>query len=527
MSSWMQHRNKRSIAIVRVSSRKQTDNTSHEVQEKEVSAYCKRNDLNLVKVFRITESARYSEHRKQYKSAIDFMLSQGVRHLLFYMQDREARNLKDLEDNEQLVKSDQIVIHYVHDRKVLDKNSSDTDFLTRDFNGVIHKQFSRLISAKVKGALHAKAESGWYPGGVLPLGYVHVRPKGPNGQEIRGASTTVAIDPNVANVRLVQREFELKARGYSLDKIREENIRGGYVPRHMIATYHRASIDCRLHNRFYCGKIEWDGQEYDGKHEPIISWETWEAVQIALRFGLRGNPKAEDEGIFSGFLRCGTPGCGCLITYERKVKVLASTGESKIYDFYHCNNARKVHPSLKGLYVSEESIWSQLTEAMRSISIGEELANEIAREINRSDKKNLNAARSVIDSAQSDVAALSCKVDRIFDLFMSGKLDEEEFEIQLERAKKDRRDASDKLNALKSRNTGRIRVSAEIILELAKEAVTLWKLRPPLERLAFVKRVISNQVLDEQTLRYDLKKPFAVLSEMKNSVDWYLRSDSN
>lgn len=32
--------------------------------------------------------------------------------------------------------------------------------------------------------------------------------------------------------------------------------------------------------------------------------------------------------------------------------------------------------------------------------------------------------------------------------------------------------------------------------------------------------ILSNPVLDGLSVRYDLKKPFAVLAEMKHSEDW-------
>ena len=118
--------NKSAIAILRVSSRKQADNTSHDGQEREVLAYAKANGLIIAEncKFRISESAKNSDDRKQYKQAIRYALKNRIRHVLFYMSDRESRNLTDLEDNEKLVKLDKLVIHHVQDRRVFHAGSS-------------------------------------------------------------------------------------------------------------------------------------------------------------------------------------------------------------------------------------------------------------------------------------------------------------------------------------------------------------------------------------------------------------------
>ncbi len=47
------------------------------------------------------------------------------------------------------------------------------------------------------------------------------------------------------------------------------------------------------------------------------------------------------------------------------------------------------------------------------------------------------------------------------------------------------------------------------------------------ERHGLLNEVVSNPVLDGPTLRFDLKKPFAVLVKMKGKEEWRTRSDSN
>lgn len=46
----------------------------------------------------------------------------------------------------------------------------------------------------------------------------------------------------------------------------------------------------------------------------------------------------------------------------------------------------------------------------------------------------------------------------------------------------------------------------------AIQSKSLWKMRSPEERRVFLEIILSNQVLDGATARYEMKKPFRTLS---------------
>jgi predicted site-specific integrase-resolvase len=127
------------IAILRVSSHRQKDNTSHETQEAEVRSYAAEAGIEIDRVFHLVESAKATEARKKYHAALNYALKQKIGAILFYMHDREARNLTDNETNERLVRAGQIEIHYVRDRKVLNRNSPEFEYIMRDFMAVNNK----------------------------------------------------------------------------------------------------------------------------------------------------------------------------------------------------------------------------------------------------------------------------------------------------------------------------------------------------------------------------------------------------
>jgi hypothetical protein len=69
--------------------------------------------------------------------------------------------------------------------------------------------------------------------------------------------------------------------------------------------------------------------------------------------------------------------------------------------------------------------------------------------------------------------------------------------------------------------------SCKSILELATSAKSLWIRKSPQERRDFLNTILSNPILDGLTVRYELKKPFAVLVEMSEKESWCGRRDSN
>lgn len=279
------YRNKSAVAILRVSSGRQKDGISHDVQEQKILEYCKDKELSLAKIFILTESAKNSEDRKKYHEAMSFIKKQKHGNVLFYMSDREARNLTDLEENEKRVLSGEVTIHYVSDRKIIHRDSPGADFLTRDFNGVMNRNYSRTLSTRVCEAMEAKAETGWFPNSRPPLGYVCKKAVDTETGRIKNRGGTIALDSNIKNRQIVLREFELRAKGYAYEKIRETILAEGLMDKKQALRYRKNTVESRINNPFYRGKFLWKGTLHDGKHEVFIP-KDWLSKVDSMR-GLR------------------------------------------------------------------------------------------------------------------------------------------------------------------------------------------------------------------------------------------------
>lgn len=500
------------IAFLRVSSRRQKDNTSHETQENVIRAYCAEHRLDLIRVVKIVESAAASEKRKAYHAAQKEALSQGIRHFVFYVSDRESRNLTDNEANELLVRQDLMVIHYARDRQVIHSGSSDSEFMMRDFLAVQNKQYIRSLRVKVSDAMRTKAENGWFPGNHVPVGYVHEKLKDENGRD-RKRGTIIVPDPIEKNVRQVQREYELRAAGLSLREIRKRIILEGFIPAERVRHYYVSGIEGRLKNRFYAGYFIWEGLEHRGKHELIIPPDLWSRVQETFsRKNVRRSP-----GIFGGgWIRCGVDNCGCVVTYDPKTKLLKN-GDRKVFEYYRCNNGKRVHESMRGMTISEDKIWEQLGDALDRIDIDEDFGRYIAGRLNAIEKHARDKQRRQAAMHQDALTALETQEDQAYADLRAGILSDDQYRRLISRIRSQRADYNLELARAQDTVTASYMKTATRIIELAIHAKTIWETRTPYERREMMEMVLSNRTLEGQTLRYDLTKPFEKLAEMKKS----------
>lgn len=526
MNSNIFYKNKNAVAIIRISSRRQADGLSPDVQLGEVENYCKRIGLILVKEFRIIESAKDSKSRVKYNEAIHYVEKNKIGNIIFYMFDREARNFTDLELNEEKVLKGIFNIHYVKEGTVLHKNSSEAEFLTRSFSGIINKQYSKTLSTKVNDGMKKKAESGWYPSNTPPLGYVCQKAVDPETGRIKNRGGIIGLDPNENNRKIVLREFELRAKGLSFDKIREQVIAEGLVSGKMLRSYSASTVHYRLINPFYRGEFYWQDILYKGKHELFIPRDL--LIKVDESLGLRAvtvkREASEYTALMGGWIRCS---CGCHIVYDPKKKINRKSGESRIYHYYHCTNGKRLHESMAGMNITNDQIWIQLGKAVDDIQIPETLAKDIAEALNQLESKAHDATRRQIDFLRQEEALFQTQEDKLFSMRLNGEIDKETFDVQLNRIRKDRNFVIQQIENLQLSLTSVVMETVQSILELAKNAKSFWNSQPVEEKKKVLEMILSNPVLDGINIQYDLKKPFAILKEMKGNDEWRTRHDSN
>jgi DNA invertase Pin-like site-specific DNA recombinase len=185
-------------------------------------------------------------------------------------------------------------------------------------------QYILDLSRDTKRGMLKKLNAGWQTG-VASLGYL-------NDKE----NKIIIKDPERFN--LVRKMWDLMLTGnYTPPKILDiANNEWGFRTRKFKriggGPLSRSGIYKIFTSLFYAGIAKNAGVQYRGAHEPMITLEEYDRVQMLL--GRKGKPRPKHhEFAFTGSIRCGV--CGCLYTAETKQKLLKS-GEIHEHTYYHC-----------------------------------------------------------------------------------------------------------------------------------------------------------------------------------------------
>ncbi len=512
--AWKKNRNLSALIVIRRSSAGQKDNTSAETQRRFCTTYA--NDLGLQwreeNIFVITETAYVPSNRKQYRKIIKDALKAGIRHIIFYSSSREARNSVDLDWLEQIVREDKLVLHYADSRKVFYSGTSDSDWFSRDIDGVVNKQFSRELSTKIKVSSQTKIQKGIYPF-KPPLGYVRVKQRDSKGDPIKGTAQ-LGIDQNEANVNLVRREFVLRAQGYSYDRIYKTIKEERLVPIELRKTYARSTITKRLRNRVYWGEVvdERTGKVYDGIHPKIIADDVLKRVEKVNDGNFdsikRSHLYIQDAGYFRGLITCGHPECRLQITYDPKEKA-GRNGKNRTYHYYRCTNTKGAHP--KKSYISEDDLWRAVDLSVKPFAVSDELANIVANRLNAGELESKTALQKKLKGFQIDFEGMSEVRSRMVELLAHGRVSQRDYEHQI--ASLDQREQSiqsDKVKTEQLLSSIEI-ITAQDVRAIARNIEKSWMTLEKQEKAKILRAICASSTLDhlfaidQLAVRFELK----------------------
>ncbi len=206
---------------------------------------------------------------------------------------------------------------------------SDNVLLLNVIGGMANQYIIDLRRNSRRG-MEGRAERGWLPS-ITPLGYVNDL-----------ADKTIKPDPE--RFEAVRKMWDMMISGkYTPQGIRRiANEEWGFLtPKHKRMGGNEISnslIYKIFSNIFYTGMFRWAGKLYNGNHKPMITFAEYDQVQLML--GRKGSPRAQHHIFaYTGFIECGD--CGSMVTASEKKKLVKTTGQYKIYIYYHCTRKKK------------------------------------------------------------------------------------------------------------------------------------------------------------------------------------------
>lgn len=309
------------VIYCRVSSKEQVEGTSLESQELACKEYAARNHLNVVRVFvERGESAKYAD-RTQLLEMLAFCgkREHGIQQLLVWKVDRLARNVGDhFNIKATLLKQGARVVSVTEpiDAKPEGK------LLETILAGFA--QFDNDIrAARTVQGMRRKIQEGIFPW-KPPLGY--------KGSAQSGSKKTEPDQPEQPAFGILQQAWNEFATGaYTKAQMLCLMTSRGLRTRTGTPLTNQA-IDHIFGNAFYAGIIHdpWSGEEHTGRHLPMVSRDTFNAVQQIFARRNRSVPHQEIRPEFPlrTFVRCGN--CESTLTGS------FSRGRSNLYPYYHC-----------------------------------------------------------------------------------------------------------------------------------------------------------------------------------------------
>ena len=270
------------------------------------------------------------------------------------------------------------------------------------------KYFVDNLRENVKRGLRQKIRNGVWPG-KAPVGYL-------NNPKTRGIDVDTAKAPKV-------REFfrQYAAGNHTLNSLanwcKNNNLlsgRGGQIPLSKVSEI--------LQNIFYLGLMKYNGEIFEGNHEPIIPKKLFDQVQTVLK--QRGKPHKDKKHYFEflGIMKCP---CGASITAEQKIK---KSGRQYVY--YRCTKKKGV---CHELFMRDVGLLDQIKEYLQKVSLSSQDLEQALKDLDTEYQKYGQYNQGAVQNLKTELEQSKQQLERLLDVFLAGTLSTEEYTAKKEK----------------------------------------------------------------------------------------------
>ncbi len=338
-------------------------------QVKEMLQIAEKENLEIVEIRRESKSAKDSGNRPVFKELIKDISEDKFNSILTWAPDRLSRNAGDLGSLVDLMDEKKLLSIRTYGQSF--SNSPNEKFLLMILCSQAKLENDNR-SINVKRGLRTRCEMGLWPT-CPPTGYLKEKRVDHKGK--------CYIDPERGHI--IKQMFEKVAyEKWSGRKLYnwlrfDLNFRTALGKKHLSL----GNIYRLLENTFYYGPFEYprgSGNWYQGKHNPIISKELFEAVQQQMK-NSQLTRRENIEFAFTKIMKCGL--CESGVSATEKFKKLKGGGHNR-HIYYGCTKARD--KNCKCGYISETDLIKQLQKQIdkldfKKMPIEDKIKNEIKR----------------------------------------------------------------------------------------------------------------------------------------------------
>jgi len=480
----------KAVIICRVSSKEQEDTGySLDAQEKLLQTYADEKNINVIKIYKISESASGKMVRKKFYEILQYIKKNSANLILAEKIDRLTRNLKDASIINDWVQEDKNnEVHFVKENFIVSQNTKAHENLVWDMKVAIARFYTNNLSEEVRKGQKEKIAQGWLPT-KPPLGYKTI---GEKGHKIH------VIDEEKAPY--IKKMFELYSSGnYSTPSLVEVIYKEGLRNRSGKKVGKSRLYDM-LSDPFYYGDMRWKEQIYKAEHEAIITKDLFNIVQEKLNRKFKVPRYTKHNPVFKAKMDCAE--CGGTITWEIQ----------KGHWYGHCNHYKTCSQKV---WLRQEKVEEILFPLFDNVA---PKTNKVLKVLEKALKENhedeikyhstlLSGLNIRIDTAQK-------RLEAIYEDKIDGKISPEFYKRKLTEYTEEKEQAIESLKKLNEGNT-KYYQAGFAIHELASKAKEIYQSPKATteDKRLLLSKIFSNLSLDAEEIKPDYTLAFEFLTK--------------
>ncbi len=330
------------------------------------------------------------------------------------------------------------------------------------------KYYVDNLSENIKRGKRNKVKDGIWPQ-MSPLGYVN-------------EGGRIVVD--IVNAELIKKAFEAYATGtFTLRELRDK-FNGLGLKRKSGKELAVSNYQKLLKNPIYTGLMLYNGEIFEGKHEPIISKKLFDSVQEVMVRKSKPKSRGLKPFLYRGFFRCGE--CGCFITTETQ----------KGHNYLRCT--KRKNPCLQK-YTREEIITSEIQKEIKKVSLPDDWAKWMIAENAKDRQSEIQSSTLFADNTKADISLLDSKIEKLMNAYLESALSLEEYRDAKSVLVGSKQLLKEKLSAFEQKANNRFELTEKFLkynVELANEEVNGEKIR-------LLQKVGSNFQIKDRTVLFE------------------------
>jgi site-specific DNA recombinase len=503
------------VVYARVSSKEQEkEGFSIPAQLKLLKDYAAREGLSIVQEYVDVETAKQTG-RARFGEMVAFLVANPrVRIILVEKTDRLYRNLKDwvmLDDLD-------VEIHLVKEGAVLSRDSKSSEKFMHGIKVLMAKNYIDNLSEETRKGMLEKAEQGIWPS-AAPLGY----------RNVEGASGKRVIEPDPEVGPHVTKMFEWYSQGgLALRDVSKKARQSGFSHRKSGKSVPTSTVHKILRNRLYMGEFAWNGQVYQGSHQPLVSRDLWERVQDMMDGrNASKHRRVKHNFAFSGLIVCGH--CGCSMVGEIK---------KQKYIYYHCTGYKG---KCDEPYVREEVLEEKFGAVLSRLVFDDEVLDWVSDALHDSHADERREHEDAIKRLQAEYDRLQNRIHAAYVDKLDGVIDAAFFDKMSGEWRDDQERCLRDIERHQSADQSYLEDGVHLI-ELAQNARRLFEKQGSREKRRLLNFLVSNSSWRGGKMTVTLRQPFDLIAKTTAieaakkaagdvssdlSVNWLPGQDSN